>query len=395
MRRVMHVAICTIAVVGVMLSTAPQASAQGCILLRQTSPMFGTTGAAEQEVGTWNVTITARASQADIHYRGKERQYQRETLGTYVLNRQHSLTTTISYQLSNRISINAGVPFVEASWGIPSPQSAGPSARANENARGLGDITTLARFSIFNPETHRSWNVQIGGGVKMPTGNDNATDIFPTNTGLPSTNVERHVDISVLPGDGGWGVIMDAQGFKQIWRVMTFGSGTYLANPKNTGARTRGTVVVDAPAPTSPQSFNTVSDQFVLRAGASVGITRQIAATLAWRAEGVPRYDLWGRADGFRRPGVEMYWEPGVTLTSGRHAVSLNVPIGYYYNRFPNPYTGNAGDSTFPEVVAIATYSMRFGGTTSHLMPVDNPISSQDQQQQADATSKTNETSSK
>ena len=388
MRRATQVAISITAMLGAMLAMAPQASAQGCILLRQTSPMFGTTGAAEQTVGTWNVTFTARASQADIHYRGKDRQYQRETLGTYVLNRQHSITTTISYQLSERISLNAGVPFVEASWGIPSPQSAGPSARANENARGLGDITTLARVALFNPATHRSWNIMLGGGVKLPTGNDNATDIFPANTGLPETNLERHVDISVLPGDGGWGVIMDAQGYKQFWRLMTFGSGTYLANPRDVGAPTRNTLVT-APTPTALSGFNTVSDQFVLRVGTSVGITRAIAATIAWRAEGVPRYDLWGAAHGFRRPGVEMYWEPGVTVMTGRHAVSINVPIGYYFNRFPNPYTGNAGDSTFPEVVAIGTYSLRFGGNgVNHLMPVDNPISSQDQQQQADASQK-------
>src|SRR5206468_7147812 len=109
----------------------------------------------------------------------------------------------------------------------------------------------------------------------------------PSNSGLASTNVERHVDISVLPGDGGWGVIMDGTGFKQIWRALVFGSGTYLAKPKDTGSRTRSTAVDAAPS-TSLSQYNTVSDQFVVRAGASVGITRQIAATIAWRADGVP-----------------------------------------------------------------------------------------------------------
>jgi hypothetical protein len=117
-------------------------------------------------------------------------------------------------------------------------------------------------------------------------------------------------------------------------------------------------------------NFNTVSDQFVFRAGTQVALTPQISASLAWRMEGVPRYDLLGASHGRRRPGVEMYWEPGVTFTTGRHAVSFNLPVGYYYNRFRDPYTGNEGDSTFPEYVAIATYSMRFGGKTmSHQMP--------------------------
>jgi len=345
-----------IVMVSQIVSTSP-VWAQGCILFRQTSPMFGTTGSPDQEVGSWNIAFTTRNSTADIHYNGTERQRQREREGTYVVNRQNSITATISYQLSPRISLNAGLPFVEASWGIPSPRSGGPAARANENARGIGDITTLARISLFSPSTHHTWNLQIGGGLKAPTGNNKATDVFPDGNG--TNNLERYVDISVHPGDGGWGVIFDLQGFKSMGRFTTFGSGTWLANPRNTGTPSRGNLVTN----TNPSNVNTVSDQFVFRAGTSVSLTRHIAASIAWRIEGVPRYDLFGRSDGFRRPGVEMYWEPGVTLTTGRHAVSLNIPVGYYFNRFRNPYTGNRGDSTFPEVVAIATYSMRLGRT--------------------------------
>jgi hypothetical protein len=50
--------------------------------------------------------------------------------------------------------------------------------------------------------------------------------------------------------------------------------------------------------------------------------------------------------------------------------VSFNLPIGYYFNRVPNPYTGTPGDSTFPKYVSIATYSVRMGGKSSaHSMP--------------------------
>src|SRR5688500_1576548 len=84
---------------------------QGCILLRQTAPMFGTTGTPDREVGTWDVTFTARNSTADIHYNGTVRQRQREREGTYVVNRQNSITTTISYQLTPRVSLHTGIPF--------------------------------------------------------------------------------------------------------------------------------------------------------------------------------------------------------------------------------------------------------------------------------------------
>lgn len=341
------------------------ARAQGCILIRQTSPLFGTTGAFDQEVGSWTLTFSGRTSTADIHYRGTERQYEREIEQTYVVNRQNSLTATIGYQITPRVSLIAGVPFVEASWGIPSPRTGGPAARANENARGIGDVTALARVAIFNPSTStRSWNVIVGGGVKLPTGNNEATDVFPDNSG--NNNLERYVDISVHPGDGGWGLLIDLQGYKAIGRLTAFGTSTWLANPKDTGTASRGNLVTN----TVPTNINTVSDQFVFRAGASVAITHYLSASLAWRAEGVPRYDLLGASHGFRRPGVEMYWEPGVTVTSGRHSVSFNLPVGYYFNRFPNPYTGNPGDSTFPEHVSIATYSVRLGGkSASHSMP--------------------------
>ena len=358
--RIVSFALSAAAILAVLTGTVSPASAQGCILLRQTSPMFGTTGAPDQEVGTWNVTFTGRNSKADHHYNGTTRQIQRETEGTYVVNRQNSFTTTISYQWTRRLSVNVGIPFVEASWGIPSPRAGGPAARANENARGIGDITSLARVSLFNPGTAHTWNLQVGGGVKFPTGDNAATDVFPDGSG--NNNLRRYVDISVHPGDGGWGAIMDLQGFKSMGRFLTFGSGTWLLNPKNTGTFSRGTL-----ASATTANVNTVSDQFVFRAGTSVTVRRNLAASIAWRIEGVPRYDLIGRSDGFRRPGVEMYWEPGLTFTSGRQAVSLNVPIGYYYNRFRNPYTGNPGDSTFPQVVAIATYSTRLGGKSASM----------------------------
>jgi hypothetical protein len=342
-------------VAAALLASASPSSAQGCILLRQTAPLFGTTGSVDQEVGSWNLTLTGRTSTADIHYNGSVRQRQREIEQTYVVNRQHSITASLGYQLSPRISLNAGIPFIEASWGIPSPRSGGPAARANENGRGLGDITTLARVSLFSPATFRTWNLQIGGGVKLPTGNNKTTDVFPDGNG--NNNLERYVDISVQPGDGGWGLIIDLQGYKSMGRFTAFGSSTWLANPRNTGTASRGNLVTNA----NPSNENTVSDQFVFRAGTTVALTRQIAASIAWRMEGVPRYDLIGRSDGFRRPGVEMYWEPGVTVSTGRHAMSFNIPVGYYFNRFRNPYTGNPGDSTFPEVVGIATYSMRLG----------------------------------
>jgi hypothetical protein len=57
-----------------------------------------------------------------------------------------------------------------------------------------------------------------------------------------------------------------------------------------------------------------------------------------------------------------MFVEPGVTYASGSHVFGFEVPIGYYRNRFPNPYSGTKGDATFPKRIWLAHYSFRFGG---------------------------------
>ena len=365
---------------GAQLVCPPSSFGQGCILLRQTSPMFGTTDSDAQEVGAWNLTLTGRNSTADKHYNGSVRQVQREREQTYVVNRQNSITATISYQMTPRVSLNAGIPFFEASWGIPSPRTGGPAARANENARGIGDITTLARVSLVSPSSGRSWNLQVGGGVKFPTGNNKATDVFPDGNG--ANNTERYVDISVQPGDGGWGMILDLQGYKSMGRFLVFGSSTWLANPRDTGGPSRANLV----GTPNPTNINTVSDQFVFRTGTTYALSRHIAGSIAWRMEGVPRYDLIGASHGFRRPGVTMYWEPGLTVSTGRQAVSFNMPIGYYFNRFRNPYTGTPGDSTFPEYVAIATYSIRLDK-----MPAKHTIRTSQGTDEQDDGSKANE----
>ena len=96
-------------IVTTLLRNTSSSFAQGCILLRQTSPMFGTTASTE-EVGSWTLTLTGRHSTADKHYNGSERQIQREIEQTYVVNRQNSMTATLGYQVTPRLSLIAGVP---------------------------------------------------------------------------------------------------------------------------------------------------------------------------------------------------------------------------------------------------------------------------------------------
>src|SRR5207245_2669846 len=165
----------------------------------------------------------------------------------------------------------------------------------------------------------------------------------------------KAVDQSIQPGDGGWGVLLNLQSYRRAGHATLFGAVTYLANPRDTNGTPS---VIDGLGLSGNQAFadllvNSVPDQYFVRTGISVPIPKwHLSASAAFRIEGVPRYDLFGGSHGFRRPGYETYAEPGVTFASGRSTWSLYVPIGLVRNREPNPYTGMAGDATFPSYLA-------------------------------------------
>lgn len=185
---------------------------------------------------------------------------------------------------------------------------------------------------------------------------------------VPRVSCEQvsHPDVDQLaqPGDGGWGLMLEAQGFWRLQKVWLFGSGNYLANPKDTNGTPSIISILEIPVAGqfAGLDVNSVPDQYVARAGAAVPLWRGFTGSLSWRMEGLRRYDLLGGSHGWRRPGTAMFVEPGISYAKGRHAVSFNMPIGYYYNRRPNPYTGIAGDATFPRHIFLSSYSVRLGG---------------------------------
>jgi hypothetical protein len=269
--------------------------------------------------------------------------------------------------------MSVGVPFTAASWSIPSPTAPALGPRAQQDARGLGDISVAGRYWLGNAERCVNGNVSFGLGVKMPTGQYKAQDLFPDRNG--QNNQLRFVDQSVQPGDGGWGLMADIQGFRRVGvRGQIFASGSYLANPRDTNGTPSLTVSrlppgVPPPA-NSDRLVNSVPDQYLVRAGAAYAVTRRIGVMGAYRLEGQRRYDLFGQSHGFRRPGVAMFVEPGVSVNTGPGAVWMALPISFYVNRKPDPYTGNQGDATFPKVIFLAGYQFRLGGRPAASAPI-------------------------
>ena len=328
--------------------------------------MFGSSNPYSQ-AGETQVNISTRNLRSSDHYNGTVEQVARQTADTFVVNLQHMVDVSVSHNFTDRLSMNVGVPFLNSSWGIPMPLAGGRAARVDQVGRGLGDISVSGRAWLLPTARFRSGNIAVGVGFKMPTGNPDAKATFPNIAG---TNPQlKPVDQSVQPGDGGWGLTMDVSGFKRIRYATLFGSASYLANPRDHNNTTAIGYNISAaavpPISADGTSYNSVPDQFMARLGGAVPIGKTgFACSLAWRVEGLPRYDLIGQSHGFRRPGVEMFVEPGVSYAKGSHVYSVQIPVGYYRNRFPNPYTGNKGDATFPNYIVLASYGYRFGGTS-------------------------------
>ena len=331
--------------------------------------------------GDWQLNLSSRNLVSNDHYNGTAEQHERQERQNYITNRQNLFDVGVTRALTPRVSVTVGVPFVYSAWAFRSPASPLPGPRVEEPqwGRGLGDISATGRAWIFKPATHPNWNVSAGGGLKFPTGNEAYQDEFLVVRGavqgilgntIPNF-VERretqYVDQSVQPGDGGWGLIMETQAFWRVKRVLLFASSSYLANPQDTnGTPSIGAILGVTPAAGTPNALartgeNSIPDQYLARLGGSVAVWRGFSASLAWRMEGLRRYDLFGDSHGFRRPGTSRFIEPGVSYSRGHHTVSFNVPVAYYYNRHASPITGNPGDATFPRHIFLSSYSIRLG----------------------------------
>jgi len=338
--------------------------------------VFGANASPYSQPGEWQISVSARNLVSNDHYSGTVEQVERQRLENYVTNTQNLYDIAVTRVLTRRVSVSLGVPFVNSTWALRDPAYPLPAPRREipQNGQGIGDISAGARAWVFNPGTHPDWNVSAGAGVKFPTGNSRYQDRFIGR--IDRIEALRYVDQSVQPGDGGWGLILEGQAFWRVKKAFLFASGSFLGNPKDTNDTPSIIVVLGLPTNTGQFAgldVNSVPDQYLVRAGGSMHVWKGFSASLAWRMEGLSRYDLFGDSHGWRRPGTAMFVEPGVSYTTGRHTVTFNVPIGYYYNRHPNPYTGNSGDATFPKHIFLTSYSVGLGGRRAGPPATDQP----------------------
>jgi hypothetical protein len=121
-----------------------------------------------------------------------------------------SLDATVSYGVTDQFSLTLTLPF---SRGTHS-RFYTDGSRHQVTASGLGDVSLVGNMWLRNPAKHPDGNVALGLGLKTPSGDNGVIDdVFLANG--PPTPVT--VDQSIQLGDGGLGVILQAQTFQKLF----------------------------------------------------------------------------------------------------------------------------------------------------------------------------------
>ena len=320
------------------------------------TPGAGGLGGGYPLAGEWSASIGWRYQKSDRHYVGSEYQGRRDELGNQVINNINTADLSLKYQVTRRVELSVGIPY-SMNTRSQTLNTTPTLTRYQTAARGIGDILVSTRRWVFDPDTHPVGNVQIGAGVQLPTGSDNIQDTFLTLTsGVIGTQI-RNVDQSIQPGEGGWGFLGDAMGFRTVKKVNLYVNAAYLLAPQENNGVTNGT------STSGVSQYMSVYDQFFLAGGGGFPIKGAASGGLALRVEGVPAHDLVGGQFGFRRPGVAVSFQPSISIRKGRNSFDVAVPIAVYRNRFQSAadeLTGGHGDAAFANWLLMTSISRKF-----------------------------------
>jgi hypothetical protein len=306
---------------------------QGCVAIRSTGAVC-TKHDASMDAKGWQVSTSYRYFKSFRHFVGKEEQHERMDENTEVINWQHTLNVNVQRQFNNRWSLGVDVPFISnkrSSLYEHGGNAAGQSARHNTSASGLGDVRIAAYRWLLNPAKSMNTNIQVGLGVKLPTGDYKHEGAFYKGDNVQLTGP---VDQSIQPGDGGTGVTFEMNSYYNFsHKISAYGNFYYLVNPREeNGVSTARGSTPSNNAVLYKTTTMSVPDQFMARAGFNFSFDK-VLFSIGSRLEGIPSRDVIGGEEGFRRPGYVLSVEPGFSYTFKRFVAFATVPVAVERNR--------------------------------------------------------------
>lgn len=331
---------------GGVLSTQVDSHAQGCVIARGAPAGIMTHTTEDGFLGPneWQATVAHRWFKSDRHFIGREEQPQRQANGTEVINDSHFIDVVGIYGITKQLSLNLTVPWVLHDRSSLYEHLGNASGqRFHTQSGGLADMRLGANYWLIKPEKYDKGNVAFGIGIKAPTGDYKATDIFTR----PAGPTLRYVDSSIQPGDGGWGFFLETQGYHQIvGNLSAYFNGSYLFNPRE---RIEAT------------GFS-VPDSYLGRLGMAYTILPKygLALSLGGRIEGVPPEDAIGGSLGSRRPGYSIAIEPGIGAMYKKFTFNLTTPVAIERNRQRTYNAATTGDAAFADYSINSSITYRF-----------------------------------
>jgi hypothetical protein len=341
--------------------------AQGCVAIRSTAGGFCTAGDhLKDTTAQWQFSVNNRYFKSFRHFIGTDEQKQRQVLGNEVINHQFTTDLTIYRLLNPRWSIMLDMPIEGNSRSQTYTQS-GLLHRFSTHSFGVGDIRFAVYSWILDPVKMPRGNVQVGLGLKLPTGEYNYQDYFKTSD---TTKTYGPVDQSIQLGDGGTGISLEINAFYNFSpTISAYGDFYYLSNPRDQN----GTSNAHGATPSASSVLNgsnimSVPDQYMARAGITAMVNR-FTFSGGLRDDCLPVHDLIGGSDGFRRPGYIISFEPGVVYSLSKMSFYAYVPIAWIRDRtqsVPDKITTELtgvythGDAAFADYVINVGANFRF-----------------------------------
>ena len=308
------------------------ARSQGCVAIRGTGTVCTKMSHIETEAKGWQLNTNYRYFKSFRHFRGRHEEADRVANNTEVINWQHTLDLSVVRTFNSRWSVAVGLPLLANSRS--SLYEHGRTERHRTESYGIGDMRIVGYHWLLDPGKHKKGNVQMGLGLKLPTGEENYVDYFQ-NVGPNKTPELRPVDQSIQLGDGGTALISELNGFYNFnERVGLYTTLFYMLNPREVNGVRSYRETLNAIL--SNESIMSVPDQYMARFGANYtfgGKLHGASLLLGGRIEGIPVNDLVGGSSGFRRPGYVIAAEPGISYMVRQLNFFATVPTALVRNR--------------------------------------------------------------
>lgn len=302
------------------------AQSQGCIIVRNVSGL-GQYNLTSKSFSTanWQISINNRYFKAYRDYKGKV------DLKTPPPNqnviKSFSMDLAVTRLLPHGWSLDLGFP-ISANSRTSNAEHGGPNtSRRSTSAFGMGDLQFTALKWLLKPSNNQKGNIQLGLGIKFPTGDFKKQGYFYRND---TTRVLSILNPSIQLGDGGTGIIAELNTYYFLDPKRTFslyGNLYYLANPTDVNGTQYTMGKPETAANILLGAYDvSVIDVFSIRVGLNYDV-KSWSLSAGIRDEGAPVYDLIGKSDGIRRSGYTLSAEPGVIYKFKSLSIYSYVPF--------------------------------------------------------------------